>query len=85
MDKSIKHEELGWGPTTDCRKYGSKVPLCAGDMIEMHLDVLKLELSYSINGKNYGKAYVVDKDEYRAVIMMTAPGETWQFLSKYNH
>ena len=53
----------------------------SGDEIGMHLDLNKLTLSFSINGKDFGKAYDVDKCQYKAAINMTDAGCKLQLVS----
>ena len=43
-----------------------------GDIIEMYLNMNKLELGYVINGINYGIAYKVENTKYKAAINMYA-------------
>ena len=52
------------------KRYGEKCT--TNDIIDMYLDLDKLELSYAINGKNYGVAHNIDKCQYRACINMYA-------------
>ena len=41
------------------------------DIVGIHVDFEEKELSFSINGKNYGKAFDIDnKMEYRIVVCM---------------
>lgn len=51
-----------------------------GDIVEMHLDLDKLKLSYTVNGKDYGKVHDVQPGEYRAAISIGLPGRSWRFL-----
>ena len=40
------------------------------DIIEMYLDFDKMELRYTINNKEYGKAFDIEKSKYRAAICL---------------
>ena len=57
---------LGYVGMCQGKYYGK--PCEEGDIIDMYLDMNKLELSYAINNKNYGVACKVDKCEYKAVV-----------------
>lgn len=46
--------------------YGEE--LKTGDIVEMHLDLVELSLSYVINDKSYGKSHDIVKGEYIAAI-----------------
>ena len=46
-----------------------------GTIIDMIVDMNKLELSYRINGKKYGKAYDITEDKYRAAVNMYDNGD----------
>ena len=50
----------------DVRDYGIKTN--AGDIIDMYCDMNALELRFTINGKDYGKAFDIEPGKYRAVI-----------------
>ena len=43
-----------------------------GDVITMILDLDKLELYYIINGKQYPKAFSIEKTRYRAAVVLSA-------------
>ena len=47
-------------------EYGTKTK--AGDIVVMHCDMDKLELRFSINNKDCGKAFDIQPGKYRAVI-----------------
>lgn len=47
-------------------KYGT--PCHDRDIIEMCIDLDRLELGYTINGKDYGKAFDIEKTAYRAAV-----------------
>ena len=48
-------------------KYGVKAR--SGDIVEMHCDMNRLELSFRVNGIDYGVAYKdIEKTEYRAAV-----------------
>ena len=48
--------------------YGVKIK--QNDIIGIHIDFKNYELSFSINNKNYGKAYDIDKCNYKIVVSM---------------
>eukprot|EP01084_Bolivina_argentea_P166130 288505_1 len=50
------------------------------DIIEMIVDMNKLELKYQINGVNYGKAFDIQRTTYRAAVNLDIPGDTIQLL-----
>ena len=51
----------------DARHYGSKV--VSGDIIEMHCDMNKLELSFSVNGIDQGVAFrEIEKTKYKVAV-----------------
>ena len=55
----------------ELRGYSEKnyCPKCKeGDIIDMYLDLNNFELKYSINDKDYGKAFDVENTSYRAVV-----------------
>lgn len=55
-------------------KYGRR---CSDrDVVEMVIDLDRLQLSYLINGKDYGKAYSIEKTAYRAAINMCKVGDS---------
>ena len=54
------------------KEYGKKCK--KGDIIDMYLNMNKLQLSFAINDKNYGKAYDIDNTQYRAAISMRPTG-----------
>ena len=62
----------------DYKKYG--VPCDENDEIEMILDLNALELRFNINGTDYGKAFDVEQDEYRAAICMFCDDDAIQLL-----
>ena len=62
----------------DAYKYGKEC--VAGDIIEMHLDLEKLQLSYVINGRDYGVAFQVEKTEYTAAVTIDWKGNSIQLL-----
>ena len=57
----IDHE-YGYGTL---KKYGEKV---TDGIIDMILDFNRLSLSFKIDGKDYGKAFDITQDKYRAAI-----------------
>eukprot|EP01083_Nonionella_stella_P139142 423837_1 len=65
----------------------SKKQYCDGiqtdDIIDMHLDLNKLELSFSVNGTNYGSAFEgVRKAKYRAAICLEGKESAIELLSQ---
>ena len=68
---------------TDNDTYGIR---CKSDNmdIDMFIDFNKFELSFSINGKHYGKAFKIDDDKYRAAISMDSKGAKIELVS-YRH
>ena len=62
-------------------KYGERKCL-SGDVIDMILDLEKLELSYIVNGKNFGVAFTeIEKTEYRAVVSANVVDDAIEFVS----
>ena len=56
---------------------------CAvNDIIEMHLDFELMELRYTINGKDYGKAFDVDPGRYRAAICLQKEKGSMELLTE---
>ena len=49
-------------------------------IIEMILDLNKLTLSYIIDGKDYGKAFDVEKSKYRAAVFFYTKGDAITLL-----
>ena len=62
-------EELSYGKW--CR---------AGDVVEMRVDFGRLELSFVINGKDYGKAFTIEKTAYRAAVNLSQIGDTVELI-----
>ena len=58
-------------------KYGVRVTHAIVDMI---VDFNKLSLSFKIDGKDYGKAFDIKKNKYRAVIFFDHAGDFVQIL-----
>ena len=50
----------------DIKKYGEKTK--TGDIIDMYCDMSKLELSFAINDRDFGKAFDIDAGKYRAAV-----------------
>ena len=62
------------------RGYGAKTG--EGDVIDMYLDLEELELSFSINGTHYGKAFDVDTGYgYVAALSMLGAGNEVKLLA----
>ena len=62
------------------KEYGDKI--CEqNDIITIHLDLTKLTLSFSLNDKNYGKAFDVDQCKYIAAVDLSKKGTQIQLLS----
>ena len=51
------------------KRYGERFEV--NDIIEMRLDCNKWTLSYKINDKDFGKAFDIEPNEYRAAITLT--------------
>eukprot|EP01084_Bolivina_argentea_P255514 429783_1 len=51
------------------------------DIVEMFLDLDKLEISYGINGKHFGKAFTVTKAKYRAAICLQGKDSAIELLN----
>ena len=51
-------------------KYGTNCK--EGDIVEMLIDLDKLELKYIVNGKDYGKAFEIEKTAYKAAVNLFA-------------
>jgi len=49
-------------------RYGA--PCSDNDIVEMCIDLDRLELGYTINGKDYGPAFEIEKTAYRAAVNM---------------
>ena len=63
----------------DENKYGVKAR--SGDIIEMHCDMNKLELSFSVNGIDQGVAYEnMEKTKYKAAINLYCEGDMVSLL-----
>merc|ERR1719206_18646 len=43
----------------------------AGDIVEMHIDLVRCELRFIINGVDYGKAFDIEKTAYRAAVNLS--------------
>ena len=66
---TLVNPSTGKAPSTDPIYYGQR---CVGvKVIEMVLDLDQLELKYIINGKDYGKAFSVEKGSYRAAVNLS--------------
>ena len=52
-----------------------------GDIVEMMLDFKSLELSFSVNNKDYGKAFDIQAAPYRATILVGTVSQEVQLLS----
>ena len=88
---------LGYSPSScaTCKlsKYSKRKRYCRGcingDIIEMHLDFIKLELRFSINDNDFGKAFEIKfNSKYRAAIcFQKGPGCEMKLLSfcNFNH
>ena len=64
MGMILNPDRIGYGPS-----YTYK-PSDNNSQVGIHLDFNKLELSFSFNGKNNGKAYNIKKCDYKIVISM---------------
>ena len=61
-------------------KYG--VRCNEGDVIEMILDFDDLSLSFRINGTDYGKAFDIKQNKYRAAVFLKQMGDTVRLLQE---
>ena len=53
-----------------------------GDIVDMIIDFEKNEVRFKINGKDYGKAGELDRDNrYRVAVCMLIPGDAIQLIS----
>eukprot|EP01084_Bolivina_argentea_P076032 137772_1 len=59
-------------------KYG--VECVEGDIIEMIVDFILLELKYKINGTDYGKAFDIEKSKYVAGVFLNISNDSIQLL-----
>ena len=64
-----------WG-----KSYGQRWD--SGDVIEMKLNFNDLSLSYKINEKDYGKAFTIESDKYRAAVTLYCSSYC---LNSYQH
>ena len=62
----INKHEINDSTFTD--KYGETPK--EGDIVTMRIDFDALSLSYSINDKDYGKAFTIKKSKYRAAVSL---------------
>ena len=51
-----------------------------GDVVEMHVDLERLELSYVINGTDYGTAFNIEKTAYRAAVNLSQIGDCIEII-----
>eukprot|EP01083_Nonionella_stella_P126425 382661_1 len=63
----------------DVDSYGTRC--VKGDIIDMILDLNKLELKYVVNDKDYGVAFNVEKTSYKAVLNMSGYGYAIELVS----
>ena len=67
------------GSSFQGRKYGQKAK--SGDIVGMHCDMNKKELSFSINGVNHGIAYKnIENTEYKVAVKLYSHGDTVTLL-----
>ena len=59
-------------------EYGIKAT--DGDIVEMFVDMKLLQLSYAVNGTNYGIAYNIEPDKYLAAVNMCDCNDAIQLL-----
>ena len=66
--------------TTTCRQsYGTRIK--NNDIVEMILDLeTRMDLRFTLNGKDMGKAFDVEQTEYRAAVMLAASNNKIQLL-----
>ena len=71
--------ESGESHEEEWNRYGKEVT--SGDIVEMHCDMNKLELSFSVNGVDYGVAYKdIEKTEYKVAVNLYRSGDTVTLL-----
>ena len=76
----LTDEETGYvPPKPGVKDYGIIVK--SGDIVEMHCDMEKLELSFAVNGVDYGVAYKdIAECEYKAAIALYSADEMISLL-----
>jgi len=62
----------------NAKRYGQRCG--TGDVVEMNLNFETLELSFTINGTPYGRAFVVEDTEYRAAVNLCQEGDSIQIM-----
>ena len=99
FDEGEDNESIGYGyfphkpaltnpdNCNQCGKRWGKEDYHAGDIIQMKLDCIEWTLSYKINNVDYGKAFDIESNTYRAAITLfpnsdEAPSYT---LISYQH
>merc|ERR1712187_712572 len=60
------------------KDYGIKCKV--GDIIDMILNFDDLSLSFKINGTNYGKAFDIKQEKYRAAAYMNCRGDVIKLI-----
>jgi len=62
----------------EATRYGQRCG--TGDVVEMSLDFEALEVSFTINGTSYGRAFAVEDTEYRAAVNLCQAGDSIQIM-----
>eukprot|EP01084_Bolivina_argentea_P208738 355760_1 len=59
-------------------RYGQEIK--DNDIVEMCIDLYNMQLKYIINGKDYGKAFDIEKTKYRAAVLLSCQGNQIKLL-----
>ena len=88
FSKAAKNKLYGWnsagGQITRGRSYFKSYgkPHKKGDIIEMILNLYKLELGYTLNGEDYGVCWSnIDEGKYKAMVHMYKSGDSIELVS----
>eukprot|EP01084_Bolivina_argentea_P208737 355759_1 len=58
--------------------YGQEIK--DNDIVEMCIDLYNMHLKYIVNGKDYGKAFDIEKTKYRAAVLLSCQGNQIKLL-----